>query len=211
VEIRSRLAHGCPSRYIGKRHESGAKSEPNFGACGRSSVVERQLPKLNMRVRFPPPAPASPERQRLDSLPSTSSHDGRLVQAAERRCFGCPDHPMPIGPRRLHGEYSPARSARKAPRSRLLRIIFASRPRTVHLAWLELNGFWRREALRSRPGVWVTAKTMGFSSAFLDHVRVKVWSVVRWSTGNCFRCPSDALRVLPGRRHRAKHVITTKP
>jgi hypothetical protein len=28
-----------------------------MAARGRSSVVERQLPKLNMRVRFPPPAP----------------------------------------------------------------------------------------------------------------------------------------------------------
>src|SRR5256885_7774449 len=28
--------------------------------CGRSSMVERQLPKLHTRVRFPSPAPALP-------------------------------------------------------------------------------------------------------------------------------------------------------
>ena len=33
--------------------------------CGRSSVAEHQLPKLNMRVRFPSPAPAASCRSQV--------------------------------------------------------------------------------------------------------------------------------------------------
>ena len=36
---------------------SGGLSVLSSGGRGRSSVVERQLPKLYMRVRFPSPAP----------------------------------------------------------------------------------------------------------------------------------------------------------
>ena len=36
--------------------------------CGRSSVAEHQLPKLNMRVRFPSPAPAASCRSQVANL-----------------------------------------------------------------------------------------------------------------------------------------------
>ena len=39
---------------------SAASSFAMVRACGRSSMVERQLPKLHTRVRFPSPAPANP-------------------------------------------------------------------------------------------------------------------------------------------------------
>src|SRR5690242_15384132 len=43
----------APSSVVGERHEIGYAR----GRCGRSSMVERQLPKLDTRVRFSSPAP----------------------------------------------------------------------------------------------------------------------------------------------------------
>src|ERR1700746_2202369 len=34
------------------------------GECGRSSMVERQLPKLHTRVRFPSPAPSARDQKK---------------------------------------------------------------------------------------------------------------------------------------------------
>ena len=41
----------------GNRLADGAGSGNQMSECGRSSMVERQLPKLHTRVRFPSPAP----------------------------------------------------------------------------------------------------------------------------------------------------------
>jgi hypothetical protein len=74
------LAHGGSRRYIESWHERGAKTEPNFGACGRSSVVERQLPKLNVvgsipiaRSKFFRPLPLPRRNVRLGSEAVISS------------------------------------------------------------------------------------------------------------------------------------------
>ena len=50
------LATPVPKKYPGPIRERTWRIKSR--SCGRSSVVERQLPKLYTRVRFPPPAPA---------------------------------------------------------------------------------------------------------------------------------------------------------
>ena len=50
--------------------------------CGCSSMVERQLPKLHTRVRFPSPAPVFPERKRIDRASCTA---GPAVRFGSRR------------------------------------------------------------------------------------------------------------------------------
>ena len=67
---------------------------PRNMICGRSSMVEHQLPKLNTRVRFPSPAPASAQSPldsvsggRLRLLPKTASVPLRLLSRSRPLCW----------------------------------------------------------------------------------------------------------------------------
>ena len=56
----------------------------NADRRGRSSVVERQLPKLNMRVRFPPPAPIGAFSMRRVSTKRTGNRSSSSARSDHR-------------------------------------------------------------------------------------------------------------------------------
>src|ERR1035438_3128114 len=63
----------------------GGVSEPGralAGACGCSSMVERQLPKLIVRVRFSSPAPHVPAQVRAEILSLRPDHSHTFFDLA---------------------------------------------------------------------------------------------------------------------------------
>ena len=55
--------------------------------CGRSSMVERQLPKLHTRVRFPSPAPIRRYRTVTLTFPILSSENPKTASSVGKMVF----------------------------------------------------------------------------------------------------------------------------